>query len=65
MAVDAGHDNMVKILCERKAKLNFQNANFETPLALAKRYKIQYSKFNSRDNEVLKLNLLELTRLVR
>ena len=37
VAVACGHENIVRILCERKARLNFLNGNNETPLALANR----------------------------
>ena len=38
VAVEAGHENIVRILCERKAKLNFLNGKSEIPLTLANRY---------------------------
>ena len=37
VAVNAGHQDIVTILCERKAKLNLVNGKNETPLALANR----------------------------
>ena len=37
VAVACGHENIVRILCERKARLNFLNGNNETSLALANR----------------------------
>ena len=37
VAVNAGHQDIVTILCERKAKLNLLNGKNETPLALANR----------------------------
>ena len=39
VAVEAGHENIVRILCERKAKLNFLNGKSENALTLANRYK--------------------------
>ena len=37
VAVACGHENIVRVLCERKARLDFINGNNETPLALANR----------------------------
>ena len=43
VAVEAGHENIVRILCERKAKLNFLNGKSEIPLTLANRYIVHQS----------------------